>query len=150
LPDIVGGRTPFDRLTATLRIADGTGKLEATQVESSRVRIDLDGETSVARRNFDLKGTATLLRTEAPADASPPFEIPFLVRGSWDRPFLLPDPTALIQRSGAAAPLLDAARRQAEREKAAAEKARAQNAAAAQAADGAASPAAGFLGDAKR
>jgi len=36
------------------------------------------------------------------------FELPFIVQGSWDDPIMLPDPEALIRRSGAAAPLLDA------------------------------------------
>ena len=33
-----------------------------------------------------------------------------MVNGPWDNPLPLPDPASLIQRSGAAAPLLDAVR----------------------------------------
>ena len=44
-----------------------------------------------------------------------PFELPFIVQGSWDDPIMLPDPEALIQRSGAAAPLLNAVRSAIER-----------------------------------
>jgi AsmA protein len=36
--------------------------------------------------------------------------LPFIVQGSWDDPIMLPDAEALIRRSGAAAPLLNAAR----------------------------------------
>jgi AsmA protein len=36
--------------------------------------------------------------------------LPFIVQGSWDDPIMLPDAEALIRRSGAAAPLLDAVR----------------------------------------
>jgi AsmA protein len=36
--------------------------------------------------------------------------LPFIVQGSWDDPIMLPDPEALIRRSGAAAPLLNAVR----------------------------------------
>ncbi|MEX2128328.1 MAG: AsmA family protein [Xanthobacteraceae bacterium] len=120
-PDFMGGRTSFDRLTAKLRVTEGTAKVEEANVESALVRVKLAGEASVVHRDFDLKGTATLVRAAAPANAAQSFDLPFLVIGPWDRPFLLPDPTALIQRSGAAAPLLDAARKQAAREKAASE-----------------------------
>lgn len=34
------------------------------------------------------------------------FELPFIVRGDWQRPIVLPDPQALIRRSGAARALL--------------------------------------------
>ena len=46
-----------------------------------------------------------------PASAAAPsiavaFELPFIVRGDWQRPILLPDPQALIRRSGAGRALL--------------------------------------------
>jgi AsmA protein len=46
----------------------------------------------------------------ATADATPMFELPFVVQGPWDDPILLPDAQSLIRRSGAAAPLLEAVR----------------------------------------
>jgi AsmA protein len=46
-----------------------------------------------------------------------PFSLPFIVQGSWDDPIMLPDPEALLRRSDAAAPLLDAIRDQRAREK---------------------------------
>ena len=45
-----------------------------------------------------------------PSANTPPFELPFIVQGRWDDPIMLPDAQALIRRSGAAAPLLDAMR----------------------------------------
>jgi AsmA protein len=42
--------------------------------------------------------------------------LPFIVQGSWDDPIMLPDPEALIRRSGAAAPLLNAVRERRARE----------------------------------
>jgi len=39
------------------------------------------------------------------------------VQGSWDDPIMLPDPEALLRRSGAAAPLLDAIREQRARDR---------------------------------
>jgi AsmA protein len=64
----------------------------------------MGGSASIPTRDFDLKGTAALV------SASTAFELPFVVRGGWDDPILLPDVQSLIRRSGAAAPLLDAVR----------------------------------------
>jgi AsmA protein len=114
-PDFGGGRTAFERMNAKLRVAGGFAKVEDANIEGPIVKVRLAGEASVVDRDFDLKGVATLMRAATPAASV--FELPFIVLGPWDRPFLLPDATALIQRSGAAAPLLDAARKQAAREK---------------------------------
>jgi AsmA protein len=115
--DFRGGRTSFERLMAKLRITRGTARVEEAQVDSPQVRVTLAGEASIANRDLDLKGTASLVRQGGATGAPQVFELPFIVQGSWDKPFLLPDPTALIQRSGAAAPLLDAVRKQIAREK---------------------------------
>jgi AsmA protein len=64
------------------------------------------GTASIPTRELDLKGTAALLN--GPNEVA--FELPFVVNGPWDSPLPLPDPASLIQRSGAAAPLLDAVR----------------------------------------
>jgi AsmA protein len=66
----------------------------------------LAGSASIPARKLDLTGTATLLS----ATATDGFELPFIVQGSWDDPLVLPDAQSLIQRSGAAAPLLNAVR----------------------------------------
>jgi AsmA protein len=121
-PDFAGGRTPFDKLNARMRIYEGNARIEEATLESPLIRVRLGGETSIVYRDFDLRGTATLTRSPAAAANAPQtFDLPFVVIGSWDRPFLLPDPTALIQRSGAAAPLIEAARKQAARRNAAPE-----------------------------
>ena len=77
-------------------------------MEGAAVRLALAGSASIPERELDLKGTAALLASAKPGAA--PFELPFIVQGSWDDPIMLPDPEALIQRSGAAAPLLNAVR----------------------------------------
>jgi AsmA protein len=69
------------------------------------VRLTLAGTASIPARDLDLKGTASLVVLNKP-DAQP-FELPFIVQGSWDDPIMLPDAEALIRRSGAAAPLLE-------------------------------------------
>jgi AsmA protein len=102
--DLRGGRTPFDRLTARLKIVEGRFNLEEARIESPQMRVTLAGAVSVARRDLDLHGTASLTRPGTN------FDLPFLVVGSWQNPSVIPDAEALILRSGAAAPLLEGVR----------------------------------------
>src|SRR5439155_10493506 len=102
--DFRRGRTPFDFLNVTLRIAQGTASIEDMKLEGGPVRLALGGSASIPARDLDLKGTATLI--SATTDAAPLFELPFVVQGPWDDPIMLPDAQSLIKRSGAAAPLL--------------------------------------------
>ncbi|MGH6789568.1 MAG: AsmA family protein [Pseudolabrys sp.] len=101
------GRTPYDKIAVTLKIAHGTVAVEDVKIEGSAVRLALSGSASIPTRELDLKGTASLI---AAKQTSPAFELPFIVQGSWDDPMMLPDVEALIRRSDAAAPLLNAVR----------------------------------------
>src|SRR5262249_58893353 len=74
------------------------------------------GSASIPSRDFDLRGTASLLAA-ATRDGARDFELPFLVQGPWSEPLIWPDAQALIKRSGAAAPLLDAVRNRLMRER---------------------------------
>jgi len=102
------GRTPYDKLAVALKVAQGTVSVEDVKVEGATVILALAGSASIPARELDLKGTAALVTPPKPGAA--PFELPFIVQGSWDDPIMLPDAEALIRRSGAAAPLLDAVR----------------------------------------
>ena len=102
------GRTPFDKIAVTLKITQGTVTVEDVKIDGSAVRLALAGSASIPTRELDLKGTAALVSSAKPETAA--FELPFIVQGSWDDPIMLPDPEALIRRSGAAAPLLNAVR----------------------------------------
>src|SRR4051812_30321347 len=104
--DFRRGRTPFDSLNVTLRIAQGTASVEDMRLEGGPVRLALGGSSSIPARDLDLKGTASLVS----AGDDPLFELPFVVQGPWDDPIILPDAQSLIRRSGAAAPLLEAVR----------------------------------------
>jgi AsmA protein len=101
------GRTPYDRLTITLKVAQGTVTVEEMKIEGNAIQLALTGSASIPARDLDLKGTASLASTN-PGTA--PFELPFAVAGSWDDPHTRFDVQSLIRRSGAAAPLLDAVR----------------------------------------
>ena len=102
------GRTSYDKMTIALKITQGIVNVEDMKVEGAAVRLALVGSASIPERELDLKGTASLVAPAKPGAAT--FELPFIVQGSWNDPIMLPDPEALIQRSGAAAPLLNAVR----------------------------------------
>jgi AsmA protein len=105
--DFRSGKTPFDTLTVNLRVTQGVARLEDMRVDGPSVRLELAGSASVPARDLDLKGTASLVVAR---DGGTSFELPFVVTGPWDNPLIWPDAQALISRSGAAAPLLDAVR----------------------------------------
>jgi AsmA protein len=102
------GRTPFEKLLISMKIDQGTASVEDVRLEGSAIRLALAGSASIPERDLDLKGTASLLPPNKDAAAS--FDLPFVVRGSWEDPVMLPDAQSLIRRSGAAAPLLEAVR----------------------------------------
>jgi AsmA protein len=102
------GSTPYDKIDVGLKIVNGTATVDDMKIDGAAVRLALAGSASIPERDLDLKGTAALVVAARPG--LPPFELPFIVQGSWDDPIMLPDPEALIRRSGAAAPLLDAVR----------------------------------------
>jgi AsmA protein len=108
------GRTPYDKITVALKITEGTVTVEDVKIEGTAVRLGLAGTASIPARELDLKGTASLVAPPKPGVV--PFELPFIVQGSWDDPIMLPDPEALIRRSGAAAPLLNAIRERRDRD----------------------------------
>ncbi|WP_029354279.1 AsmA-like C-terminal region-containing protein [Bosea sp. 117] len=102
-----GGRTDFDRLQAKATIQQGVARVEQFAVGSPTVRIAVTGTVSLAGRDLDLQGTAGLIHAAASGSEPASFDLPFVIQGPWDSPFLLPDPQAMIRRSGAARPLLD-------------------------------------------
>ena len=106
--DFRNGRTKYDSIAVALKIEQGKVSVEDVKVLGPAVQLALTGSASIPQRELDLTGTASLV---TPArEGVPPFALPFIVQGSWDDPIMLPDAEALIRRSGAAAPLLDAVR----------------------------------------
>jgi AsmA protein len=109
------GKTPFDKIAMNLKITNGIVAVQDMTVDGSSVKLAVNGSASIPLRELDLKGTAALATASQPG--AEPFSLPFIVQGSWDDPIMLPDPEALIRRSGAAAPLLDAIREQSARDR---------------------------------
>jgi AsmA protein len=104
--DFRSGNTPFDQLVINLKVEQGMISVDDMHVDGPAVRLAVGGQASVPTRDLDLKGVATLVSTASTNE----FDLPFVVQGPWDDPIMLPDPQSLIRRSGAAAPLLDAAK----------------------------------------
>jgi AsmA protein len=109
------GRTPYDKLSLDLKIVNGKAAVQDLNITGAAVHMAVNGSASIPERDLDLKGTAALVTASRPGGA--PFSLPFIVQGSWDDPIMLPDPEALLRRSGAAAPLLDAIREQRARDR---------------------------------
>ncbi|MCK0196431.1 AsmA family protein [Ancylobacter sp. 6x-1] len=99
-----GGTTEFDELHAAGTVRQGIVAVDTLTAASNTVKIDMTGDVSLAERTLDLRGTAGLVSAARGDDG--PFELPFVVEGGWDSPYLLPDAQAMIRRSGAARPLL--------------------------------------------
>lgn len=109
--DTRSGRTSYDRIAATVRVVGGVATTTDLVLDGPMVRVNVEGVASLPQREFDMRGIATLKRrTGSGAAAEQNFELPFVVQGPWADPFILPDPQALIRRSGAAAPLRDLTR----------------------------------------
>lgn len=106
--ELRSGRTPYDRLSANIKIVQGNASVEDVRIEGPAVRVGLGGSASIPTRDLDLKGTASLIPAAGETGAG--FDLPFVVQGPWDDFIITPDPQSLIRRSGAAAPLLDAVR----------------------------------------
>jgi AsmA protein len=110
--ELSSGKTPYALLAANLKIEQGTINVEDVRIEGPSLRLGLAGSASIPARDLDLTGTASLLATttSGAAEAAPAFELPFMVRGPWDDPLLLPDVQVLMKRSGAATPLMETIR----------------------------------------
>ncbi|QCK84816.1 AsmA family protein [Phreatobacter aquaticus] len=104
--DARSGRTPYDRVAATLRIVNGVASTEDLVLDGPIIRVSMGGAIQLPARELDMHGIAMLKRSTREGN----FELPFVVQGNWEDPFALPDPQSLIRRSGAAAPLRDVTR----------------------------------------
>jgi AsmA protein len=108
--ELSSGKTPYDLLSADVKIEQGTIKVDDVRIEGPALRLGLAGSASIPARDLDLNGTASLLPAAASgaADAAPPaFDLPFVIQGAWDDPLLLPDIQVLMKRSPAASPLYE-------------------------------------------
>jgi AsmA protein len=101
------GRTPFEKLNVSVKLVQGVAQVDEVRLDGAAIRLGIVGSASIPARDFDLKGTASLIPAGAATDTPADFELPFVVQGPWDNPVMLPDTELLLRRSGAAAPLFD-------------------------------------------
>ncbi len=110
-------RSRQDRLRhARRRSEDRRGHGQRRQTSASRGRPCASSSRARPRSRTATSicaGTASLMSnaTSGGGAMAPYFELPFMVQGAWDDPLTLLDAHSLIERSGAAQPLLDALRK---------------------------------------
>jgi AsmA protein len=97
-----GGRTPFQQALAQITIKDGVGEIADGHLKGPAVQADLHGKVLLIDRTLDV--TANVSPADAPAGQSP--SLVFEVSGDWDNVGVSPEIRSLIERSGAAKPLL--------------------------------------------
>lgn len=95
------GRTSFDHLGGTLLISKGIADISNGTLSAPSLRTTLGGRILLADRAFAMHG-----QLNGTVGGTPAKGLPFEILGGWDEPLLSLDVQALIQRSGAAAPLL--------------------------------------------
>jgi AsmA protein len=98
-----GGRTPFDQAQLNLALTNGVAEITDGSILGAALRVGLQGRVSLAERTLAVKAHVEGGPNVAPA---PQPGLDFEIGGSWDDPAVVPDARALIQRSGAAQPLL--------------------------------------------
>jgi AsmA protein len=103
--ELKGGRTAFDHAQASLVISGGIGEITDAVLSSSAFRASAQGRVSLIDRVI---GMRTQVETTT-ASIAPIPAIAFEIRGGWDDVAIVPDAKALIERSGAAKPLLGSA-----------------------------------------
>ncbi|HEY8566485.1 MAG TPA: AsmA-like C-terminal region-containing protein [Beijerinckiaceae bacterium] len=96
-----GGRTPFDQAQAQITVTNGIGEITESGLSAPNIRGAVQGRVSLADRTLSAKASVEVTNT-SPA----PAPIVFDIAGPWEDVAVNPDPRALIQRSGAAQPLL--------------------------------------------
>lgn len=97
-----GGRTSFDQAQVTLGIAQGLCEITESGLSSASLRGDMQGRVSLIDRTLALRAKVeSVLAQPGPASS-----ILLDINGPWSDVGVAPDARALIQRSGAAQPLL--------------------------------------------
>ncbi len=99
-----GGRTPFDEAQAQIVVQKGVGEVTEGRLTSADLTAELKGEVLIVDRTLNLK--AKVSSAGSPSAAA----IAFDIDGGWDNITVIPNARSLIERSGAAKPLLPAAR----------------------------------------
>ncbi len=99
-----GGRTPFQEAQAEIVVQNGIGEITEGRLVSEDVVAEMKGQVLMVERTLNLKAEISPAASQAlPA-------IAFDIGGDWDNVSVSPKARSLIERSGAAKPLLPADR----------------------------------------
>lgn len=99
-----GGRTPFEEAQAEIVVQDGIGEVIEGKLTSEELTAELKGQVLMVDRTLKLSAEVAAVNAEShPA-------IAFDIGGGWDNVMVMPNARSLIERSGAAKPLLPADR----------------------------------------
>ena len=101
-----GGRTPFDQAQIALNIGNGTVELAEGALTAPGLRAALQGRASLAEQTVAIR--AIVENGANGMTAGNPSPIVVEITGPWDDMKVAPNSRALIQRSGAAQPLVPA------------------------------------------
>lgn len=99
-----GGRTPFQEAQAQVVVQNGVGEVVEGKLVSADLTAELKGRVLMVDRTVDLKA----LVSSASSPSAP--ALAFDIDGGWDSISVIPNARSLIERSGAAKPLLPAER----------------------------------------
>jgi len=99
-----GGRTPFQEAQAQIVVQDGIGEVTEGRLTSEDVTAELKGQVLMVDRTLNLRAEVSA------ANAKSVPAIAFDIDGGWDNVSVMPNARSLIERSGAAKPLLPADR----------------------------------------
>lgn len=105
--DSRGGRTPFTKLDVEASLRHGLATVNSMTIDGDQVHLEMDGTIDVAQRTLSLSGEAAL-KSSAKGGELEAISLPFVMEGPWVAPRIMADPLSLIERSGAAQPLLEA------------------------------------------
>lgn len=82
------GSMPFSEIGCTVRLADRALTTSDLHAEGDGYAIRADGKASLIDASLDGKGSLTVVEADTPTR---PTAVPFLVKGKWYEPVLLPD-----------------------------------------------------------
>ncbi len=103
LSRVTGERTPFSEFAATFQTTSGVATTNDLRMTSPLVRMTGAGTIALPPREVDLlvrprlTSGASAQPATAGASATPGFEVPVRIRGSWDKPSVTPDVNALLK-----------------------------------------------------
>lgn len=89
------GRTAIEAANATIRVANGIVQTEDMLMRGPGYRLTLRGQTDLTTRQLNMTGAVQGVSSDP---NRPPPELPFVIRGPWNEPLVLPNPDALIRR----------------------------------------------------